>query len=736
MAPETLRRFGISALPVLFLMLMVLVSLHFMSSAIQNAEQLNRLFTPLLLASILGLFMLVIVVGVNIARLISRYRRQAAGSRLTLRMVVLFVALSLTPVVVVFYYSQQFLLQGIDSWFDVQIDQAMEDALGLSRASLALHKRERLKTTRRLLSELRGISSAGLSLSLEDLRDKYDVTELVMLTRSGTVVANVNADPSVLVPSETAPEILQQVIGGEDFIGLTLKGRDQIMEVQVVIKDPIRGLFLKALYTTSAKITRLTETVQNAYSRYKELSYLRQSLKQTFTLTLSLVLLFSLLGAVWAAFFAARRLVAPIADIAEGTRAVAEGEYDKQLPLPTSHDELGFLVASFNAMTRRIAQARDETAATQRQLEAQRSYLETVLSRLSSGVVVFDAGANIRTLNQAALAILGLDPAAAPERDLEQLAADSPHLVPLFEVLRPVLQRQQPDWREQVTLSSSEGRQILLCRGTPLAGPEGDVSGYVLVFDDITTLAQAQRDAAWGEVARRLAHEIKNPLTPIQLSAERLRRRYLGRMAPEDAELLDRSTRTIVQQVEAMKEMVNAFSDYARPSRITRTPLVFDQLVSEVLDLYRSGGLGITLEQDLQADDCRLEGDPVRLRQVVHNLVKNGQEALAGRADGWLGVSSRCVEMNDCRYVELRVMDNGPGFDPGTLDHLFEPYVTTKSKGTGLGLAIVKKIIEEHGGRIWAQNRTGGGAELILRLPANEREALCRDQPAARGEEL
>ncbi|MFC1603204.1 PAS domain-containing sensor histidine kinase, partial [Pseudomonadota bacterium] len=271
-------------------------------------------------------------------------------------------------------------------------------------------------------------------------------------------------------------------------------------------------------------------------------------------------------------------------------------------------------------------------------------------------------------------------------------------------------------WREEITLFGDDGRQVLLCRSTPMSQPDGEQSGQVLVFDDITALIQAQRDAAWGEVARRLAHEIKNPLTPIQLSAE-LRRKFLKKMEEKDAKVMDRATHTIVQQVEAMKEMVNAFSDFARPPDIKVCSVRFDPLIAEIMDLYRNSIEGIDLTWKLNAPEAQIEADPLRLRQVVHNLVKNAQEAVAGREGARVAVSTEEKTVGDCRFTELKVVDNGPGFDAETLGQIFEPYVTTKVKGTGLGLAIVKKIVEEHGGMIRAENNAQGGGCIVLRLP-------------------
>ncbi|OOZ37525.1 sensor histidine kinase [Solemya velesiana gill symbiont] len=717
MAPGALRHFTASALPAVLLLVLVLLSLHLMSSAVQNAERLSQLFIPLLIASVLGLAALVIVVGINIVQLVIRYRSHASGSHLTLRMVVVFIVLSLAPAAVVYYYSQQFLLHGIDSWFDVKIDQAMEDALALSQASLDLHKRERLKTTQRLLEDLQGSSVAGLSLSLEDLREKAGATELVLLESTGQVIASVNVDPTILVPDEPDSSILQQVRSGGDFVGLTLGSEDEPLTVRVVVNEPVRGMLLQAIYTTSTDITTLTGTVQGAYNRYKELAFLRTSLKNTFTIALALVLLFGLLAAIWAAFYSARRLVAPIADIAEGTRAVADGDYDMQLPLPKAKDELGFLVASFNAMTRRIAQARDEATRSKLEVEAQHAYLEAVLRRLSSGVLVLDPSGTIRTANQAAHDILRLDSDTLLDLSLDDVTSQPPHLRQFSDAITTAVVSQQQDWREEIVLYGADGRQILLCRGTILEQPEGELAEYVLVFDEITALVRAQRDAAWGEVARRLAHEIKNPLTPIKLAAERLRHKYLNKMEPKDSDVLDRATHTIVQQVESMKDMVDAFSEYAKPPQMNPEPVEIDALVTDVLDLYRSAGMEAGLEYSLNTDGALVEADSRRLRQVLLNLLKNAMEAVEGVEPPLVRVATcRKVEA-DCHFVELGVLDNGVGFDEEILSHLFEPYVTTKTKGSGLGLAIVKKIVEEHGGRIWAENRPKAGACVILRLP-------------------
>jgi len=399
---------------------------------------------------------------------------------------------------------------------------------------------------------------------------------------------------------------------------------------------------------------------------------------------------------------------------------VANGDYDQQLPLPKYDDELGFLVASFNAMTRRISQARRQAARSQNEVESQRAYLETVLGRLSSGVIAFDAEGNLRTANAASREILQVDLRSHLGRPLAELGMASPKTQQFVDAITDALRDPVREWREEVILYGGEGRQVLMCRSTPFAQAGQRQRGHVVVFDDITALIQAQRDAAWGEVARRLAHEIKNPLTPIQLSAERLRRKFLRTLPEGDAEVLDRATHTIVQQVEAMKAMVNDFAEYARVPTLKTEPLVLDQLVTEVMELYKGSATGARLQVELGIGDYEIEADPMRLRQVVHNLVKNAQEAIGEQSDGRISVRTRIRERRDGCFVELRVDDNGPGIDRELLGKLFEPYVTTKLKGTGLGLAIVKKIVEEHGGIIWAEN-SSQGASVVLQLPLSKR---------------
>jgi PAS domain S-box-containing protein len=706
------RRFD--ALAAAMLVVLLLASLHMISAAVQRSEELGRWFIPLLLFTVIGLVMLFVLIGWNLWQLLRDYRRRVAGSRLSARLSALFIVLALVPASVVYFYSIRFLSSGIDSWFDLQVDSAMEDSLTLSKLSLDLHKRERLKQSQGLLGSIEDTSQTALALSISDLRASSGAVEMTLFSVQGKVLALSHDDPEVLLPTPPDSGMVQQVVAGEDYVGI-ITGKDGRLRVRCLVLDKAqRGIVLQALYPVPESLSDLSSNVQDAYEAYRTRAYMRSQIKFSFALSLSMVLLLSLFAAAWAAVYTARRLVQPISDIAEGTRAVAEGDYDKRLPLPRLEDELGFLVSSFNAMTRRIASARDALEESRRKLQTQHNYLETVLGGLSTGVMALDPAGRIQTANRAANQILGIAVGELEGQDLRTLGERNEKLRPFVDRMAEGFAQGVREGRAEITLYHGGGRQVLLCRHSPLQTEAGAAPGHVLVFDDVTELVTAQRDAAWGEVARRLAHEIKNPLTPIQLSAERLRRKYLGKMPPEDGAVLERATHTIVQQVEAMKAMVNDFSDYAKPSKLQVKPLEVDEFLNEVVALYEGGTQRV--EVQLGAPRLTVEADPVRLRQVMHNLLKNALEA--GGAQGRIVVGSRVGVEEGSGFVEISVTDDGPGFDPELINQVFEPYVTSKTKGTGLGLAIVKRIVAEHGGVIHAENPAQGGGRVVLRLPA------------------
>jgi len=681
MALAVIKRLSSGILPAAALFALLLLSLYLLSYATEQSDRFENLYEWMLLVNAAGLLVLATLIGVNLFRLVRQYRANVVGSRMTVRLFVMFVVLAVVPVSVVYYFSLQFLQRGIDSWFDVQVEKPLQDALALSQAALDLRKRELLAQTEELAEDLAEVTDDSAAMSLNDLRSRVDANELTLIGANSRIIAFTSAESTVVVPRGPSEEVMLQLRQGRSYVALEPVDESGL---QIRVAVPVEttagdARYLQALYPVPQRLDTLAESVQSSYAQYKTLAFQRKPLKKSFLLSLSLVLLLSLLSAVWAAFFSTRRLVAPIRDLAEGTQAVAAGHYDKRLP-PAGPDELGFLVRSFNQMTARIAEASAEAQRSQQQVEEQRAYLEAVLTNLSSGVLTLDRENVLRTANAAAGQILGIALEAYLGRPLVQIVAEHPHIKRLVEALAPHLAEGRSEWSEEVVLFAQSGRQVLMCRGTNLPGEGGGRGDHVIVFDDVTALVQAQRDAAWAEVARRLAHEIKNPLTPIQLSAERLRRKFLEHMSEHDAQILDRATHTIVQQVEAMKTMVNAFSEYARAPQIQLLPLDLNALIREVLDLYSD----LTVHLDLDEHSPRIEADSGRLRQLLHNLIKNSLEAMHGTAPR-IDISTRSVEEPSARYVELALRDYGPGFPEEAKGTLFEPYVTTKPKGTGLG---------------------------------------------------
>ena len=706
------------------LCLLLLGSLYLLSLATQHSELFGRLHPWLLIINSVILVVLVVLIAFNLWRLLSQRRRGQPGSRITMRLVSMFVVLAVVPVSVVYYFSIQFLDRGVDAWFDERVEQqAMEDALRLSQASFDARKRELLQRTQTSAREVADVPDGLLPLVLERLRSQDGAAEVTVMRSSGRVLATNARDPdAAILPHQPEDDVLLQVRMGRPYVGLDPIGEDGL-HIRVLVPAPgAQGApdqrILQTLYPVSPRLNDLAERVQDAYSEYHEVSYLSRPLKETFTITLSLVLLISLLCAVWAAFYAARRLVEPVRSLAEGTQAVAAGDYGRQLP-PAGNDELGFLVRSFNEMSRRVAQARDEAKGSQAQVENQRAYLETVLARLSSGVLAMDGAGNIRTWNHAADQIFGLALRPYSGKPLNRITDKHPHLEPFVALVTRRMGGRDGEWREQLNLFGPQGRQVLTCSGATLPGGGQGSGGHVIVVDDVTTLIQAQRDAAWGEVARRLAHEIKNPLTPIQLAAERLRRRLEPTVEGRDADVLERSTQTIIQQVDAMKAMVNAFNEYARPPRLDLAMSSLNRIVREVADLYRGGEGAPRIALDLDESLPGILVDAGRIRQLLHNLIKNAQEASPAGERCDVTVLTRHRDEAGFHGIELQVADHGPGFSDEVIERLFEPYVTTKAKGTGLGMPIVKKIVEEHNGSISAEN-TPGGACVTVRLPMPE----------------
>ena len=714
---------------------LALAALFLLTQTVQKSDDFDRLQDIILAINIAGGILLIALLIGNLTRLFRDYRQNVPGAKLKARMVGMFVGLAVLPLIVVFYFSMQFINRGIDSWFNVQVEEGLDNALTLSRAALEMQKRQNLFATQQVARRLSRINDRQIVFELSMLRREAGASEMTLYGQNNTVLATSSDSSMASLPKPLSEEVVLQMQQDRPFVSLESYGAGSV-EVRTAVVFTHQGggkqqtRVVQAHYPVTERLGRMINSVERSYQEYQQLLFFREDLKDLLSLTLAFVLLLSLLAAIYGAFVLSRRLVAPIQDLVAGTRAVAMGNFDTQLPTPT-RDEIGFLISSFNDMTQRLATARREASLSQALVEAERTNLEVILARLSTGVLALESDLTIRTANQASGSILGVDLESRSGESLTAVAKDNLLLEQFVDVACVHLEAGETEWREQIVLRGEVGRRVLTCACTTLPGDENHAAGYVIVFDDITALLQAQRDAAWGEVARRLAHEIKNPLTPIQLSAERMRRKYLHTMPEEDAQVLDRATHTIVQQVEAMKEMVNAFSDYARAPDMDFSLFDIDKLVHEIVDLYRAQKSGVEIVLTTDPTMPMIEADMGRVRQMLHNLIRNAIEALEGRSDGRIDVHVSAAEIDDVEIIQIKVEDNGPGFNMSSVNQIFDPYVTTKPKGTGLGLAIVKKLVEEHVGSIRAKNRKDGGAMISIRLPVNDaaRELIIAKAP-------
>ena len=752
------RRTLSSALLMGLLFVVLIVSLYGLGTMALRLDRFGRYYHWLLLGNALALAFIGVLIGLNGWRLIGEFRRQVAGARLTLKLVVLSVLLALVPVMLVYGFSVRFLRANISSYFDLEIERTLDDALELARESLDLQMRTLQRDTERVAEELVGVEDSAAVIALNALTREGEASEMTLVGPNNRIVASTGLLGDITVqPDRPADDLIRRARDGLPYVGVD-PAEDGELYVRVVTpvysSDAALGhSVLQALYPISPRSSDLAMSVQSSYQQYRQLVFLRGPLLVSSMLTLSLALLLSVMMAIWFAFYSARRMMLPVHDLVEGTRAVAGGDYATRIDRRDENDELGFLVGSFNHMTAQLQQARGNAEASRRQIERQRAWLQAVLGRISSGVITLDDDDRVRSANAAAVDIFGAELAELEGRPLANAAHGSGALAQFVEEVEAYLlapasaaeltaERGTADWSLELDVLDQSGRRFLLCRGAALVDADGRTVGRVLVIDDMTTIIAAQRDAAWSEVARRLAHEIKNPLTPIQLSAERLRHKFAGKLAPEDVGLLTRLTHTIENQVSALKSMVNAFADYASTPRLDLVDTDVNALVREIAELYGNAGGGVgrenaagegvaggggsgageadaevRIELDLAPELPLVPLDMPRLRQLVHNLLKNALEAQQGRSIRVVRVATRVVRQRGGAMLEIVTRDDGPGFAPELLNRVFEPYVTSKSRGTGLGLAIVRKIVEEHDGSIRAENVAGGGASVTVSLP-------------------
>jgi nitrogen fixation/metabolism regulation signal transduction histidine kinase len=718
------------------------VLLFLLAAGTSNTELFAKHYNGLLAANLVLSALLFIVVFALVWRLVRRRLQNRFGAKLTGRFALAFAAMGLVPGVVIYVVSTLFLTRSIESWFNTRVDSALESGLKLTQSTLDSLLADTTNRSRGVASQLANVAEPTLAAEVARLRETFVLSEVTVFTSSNKVLATVGPNLLSLRPELPSANVMRQVrMSGSsstlesDGAEGTEAARDGRLRMRVVLPLPATSAaitlnteqrFLQVLQPVPSALAQNAESVRAGYQDYKELSLAREGLSRMYGLTLTLALLLSVFASISIAFLLANAMSAPLLTLADGTRAVAAGDF-RPLPLPPANDELSLLTASFNTMSRQLGDAQAANEAGQRALQDANVYLESVLTNLSAGVLVFDADQKLATYNDSAVRILGQSLANKRGASMvDALPEPLAHLIAIQDA------HAQDHWQQQVALEKGEGNtQTLLVRGAALPLSDGadvarhNVPGRVVVFDDVSDVIAAQRATAWAEVARRLAHEIKNPLTPIQLSAERLAHRLADKLQGADVEMLAKGTATIVNQVAALKRMVDEFRDYARLPHAQLAPLDLNALIEDVLRLYEAdcapgGRIAITLARDLPL----IEGDAAQLRQVIHNLVKNALDACeqaktAARPCVTVSTQLSVREVDESskpvqKRVKFAVSDRGNGFPVKILARAFEPYVTTKAGGTGLGLAIVRRIVDEHAARVNIRNLEAGGAEVEI----------------------
>ncbi len=702
---KRVRRLVLRVLPVTVALIVLLVSLILVSNVQQDASGLNQPYVWVLVLTVFALLVVTAAIFYRVISLTKKVREHAPGAMLSARWVRYFLVLSLPPALIVYFFSAYFLTRTVDSWFDVGVEAALADSLELGQQFLENRTLEVRNQVRRLIREIDNPDDDvdAVRRALLANVSSSGPLELSVMEGDGRMIASANINMLADLPERPGDYALLQALDRGEYAAAEPVA-DGILRIRVIQRLPYdvpgrQAYLLQAIYPLPESITTLANKIEKEYHRYQNLSFLREPLKQSFILILSLVLLLTVLLAILAALNVARKLVTPISKLAQATREIASGDLTHEVQAET-RDELGFLVQSFNEMTEALTSASQEAEQSRAQLQSQSEYLETVLGSLTSGVLTVDDNQKAVTANAAASQILGVPSGFFAGQSLSERAEKFPILAPLFKLIWNQMERGIAEWKREIRLQAHGQTLVLLVRGSRLGKEIGPAGGSVIVFDDVTMLNQAQREAAWAEVARRLAHEVKNPLTPIRLAAERLRMKLMSKLDEKDSVMLDGATGTIVSQVEALRELVDAFGDYAQGPQMVRAPIVLDQLIKDVVALYQHEDQRVQFHLKLIAGPAGFSADSGQIRQLLHNLVVNSSEAVAKDQQAEVHIRTRLITQAGKKWLELEVSDRGPGYPAMVLEKPFEPYVTFKTNGSGLGLAICRKIVNEHDGRI------------------------------------
>ncbi|MFM1759405.1 MAG: hypothetical protein RLY75_675 [Pseudomonadota bacterium] len=707
-----------------------LLLLALLSIATSNTEFFDNYFIWLYAANVVIGICLTLVILTLVIVIAIRWRKGRFGTRLVAKLAMIFALVGVVPGLILYGVSLQFVSRSIETWFDVQVESALDAGLELGRVTLRVAQEEILAEGNYIADQIvavpSGTSSEQVGAMVMKIRNQFGIQEVSLFGIQRNLILTSESKPKkyLLPPS---PDIVLEAFKkkGSTFVDqIELDNGQRGYRVRAIVpivrkkqatgKDIEDKYFLQLVRFIPGPLAKNIVAVESAYSDYQEKSLGRTGLRKMFVGTLTLTLFFALFVAVTLALILGRQLARPLLMLLKGTQAVAQGDLSPKPELDTG-DELGMLTRQFNVMTRQLADTRTS-------LQESKSFLETVLGNLTAGVCIFDKNFNMVSSNAGADRIFGQDLTQMDGRPL----SDSPSLIEFDQAIKEGFATMKlavgvesdktakdqhasaPVWQKQIQLHSTNEFENELGVTLFIRGTELTPDLRMVVFDDITDVVSAQRSIAWSEVARRLAHEIKNPLTPIQLSAERLQHKLAGKLSPEQEEMMNRSTETIIGQVQAMKQMVNDFRDFAKTPSPQLKSVSINTLTQEILGLYEGSPIKTKLDPRIP----NIMGDPTQLRQIIHNLLQNAQDAtLEGvHQSEPVEVKTELVpygELNGVpqNAVRLTISDSGSGFPAKILARAFEPYVTTKSKGTGLGLAVVKKIVDDHGAKIEIRNR-------------------------------
>ena len=716
---------------------MALVLLFLLTQATQRWEAYEQNFGLLFGLNMVFAALLLAVIAWFGVRLFYRLQQGKFGSRLLVKLASIFALVGILPGLLIYAVSYQFVTRSIEVWFDTRVEVALDAGLNLSRSTLESLSNELAASVRSASQEVAGASDQSLPLVLEKIRTQLDANEVTLWQGNGVTLASVTQERYQLQPERPTPAEWRQV--RSQGISWRSEGLDDNLlaapvqpRITVLVQITGTGFQLEGQARVLQVVKKLPPVlvanalaVLDANRQYQERALARDGLKRMYIGTLTLSLFLAVFGAVLLAVLLGNQLARPLLLLAEGVRDVAAGDLSPRAVLQ-GKDELDGLTRAFAQMTEQLAQARRTVESSMAQVNLARSHLQTMLDNLTAGVVLLDTQGHILSINPGATRILQLPLAVHLGKaltDIEGLQVFGRQVMEHFHEFASEQQRSLDHWQQsfeidtktqQTFVEFGPERQLhttLVARGAVL--PQGE---WLLVFDDITDIVSAQRTQAWSEVARRLAHEIKNPLTPIQLSAERLEMKLADKLVGTDQALLHKSVKTIVDQVDALQRLVNEFRDFGRLPQARLQALDLNQLLQEMMPLYDNDNALVPVSWHLSADIPLVSGDAAQLRQVVHNLIQNAQDASAQSTQPMVHVWTEQAAAS--QRVRLRIVDNGSGFSESVLQRAFEPYVTTKAGGTGLGLAVVKKIADEHHARIEIKNRLEGdetvGAQVSL----------------------